>query len=111
LANYLLIKDYDLSVGYVVMAAIPSAVVVLPFTYLLKGNMTVSLIGSASLYLLALAMASVQSVVPSATAPYSVTVKSRAGNLGGRIRARIAGKASQTPKCLKKRHFVGFFAR
>jgi BASS family bile acid:Na+ symporter len=36
------------------MAAIPSAVAVLPFTYLLKGEMMVSLIGSASLYLLAL---------------------------------------------------------
>ena len=57
LANHLLIKDHDLYVGFVVMAAIPSAVAVLPFTYLLKGEMMVSLIGSASLYLLALVMA------------------------------------------------------
>jgi BASS family bile acid:Na+ symporter len=57
LANYLLIKDHDLYVGFVVMAAIPSAVAVLPFTYLLKGEMMVSLMGSASLYLLALAVA------------------------------------------------------
>ncbi len=57
LANSFLIKDHDLYVGFVVMAAIPSAVAVLPFTYLLKGEMTVSLIGSASLYLLALVVA------------------------------------------------------
>jgi BASS family bile acid:Na+ symporter len=57
LANHLLVKDHDLYVGFVVMAAIPSAVAVLPFTYLLKGKMMVSLIGSASLYLLALVIA------------------------------------------------------
>jgi len=57
LVNYLWIKDQDLYVGFVVMAAIPSAIAVLPFTYLLKGEMMVSLIGSASLYLLALGMA------------------------------------------------------
>jgi len=57
LANQLLVKDHDLYVGFVVMAAIPSAVAVLPFTYLLRGEMMVSLVGSASLYLLALGMA------------------------------------------------------
>ena len=57
LANHLLITDHDLYVGFVVMAAIPSAVAVLPFTYLLRGEMTVSLMGSASLYLIALVMA------------------------------------------------------
>jgi BASS family bile acid:Na+ symporter len=57
LTNYLLIGDPDLYVGFVVMAAIPPAVAVLPFTYLLKGEMTVSLIGTASLYLLALVVA------------------------------------------------------
>jgi len=57
LANYLLIKDHDLYVGFVVMAAIPSAVAVLPFTYLLRGEMMVSLMGSACLYLLALVVA------------------------------------------------------
>jgi BASS family bile acid:Na+ symporter len=55
--NYLLIRDPDLYVGFVVMAAIPPAVAVLPFTYLLKGEMMVSLIGTASLYLLALVVA------------------------------------------------------
>jgi BASS family bile acid:Na+ symporter len=54
LTNYLLIRDHDLYVGFVVMAAIPPAVAVLPFTYLLRGEMMVSLIGAASLYLLAL---------------------------------------------------------
>jgi len=57
LANHILVKDHDLYVGFVVMAAIPSAVAIIPFTYLLKGEMTVSLIGSAGLYLLALGMA------------------------------------------------------
>ena len=57
LANHLFVKDHDLYVGFVIMAAIPSAVAVLPFTYLLKGEMMVSLMGSASLYLLALIMA------------------------------------------------------
>jgi len=57
LANHLLIRDHDLYVGFVVMAAIPSAVAVLPFTYLLKGEMMVSLFGSVGLYLLALGMA------------------------------------------------------
>ena len=57
LANALLITDPDLYVGFVVMAAIPSAVAVLPFTYLMKGDMMVSLLGSAGLYLLALGMA------------------------------------------------------
>jgi BASS family bile acid:Na+ symporter len=55
--NYLLIRDPDLYVGFVVMAAIPPAVAVLPFTYLLRGEMMVSLIGTASLYLLALGVA------------------------------------------------------
>ncbi len=57
LTNYLLIRDHDLYVGFVVMAAIPPAVAVLPFTYLLRGEMMVSLIGAASLYLLALVVA------------------------------------------------------
>ncbi|MFB3886957.1 MAG: bile acid:sodium symporter family protein [Thermodesulfobacteriota bacterium] len=57
LANDLLVKDHDLYVGFVVMAAIPSAVAVVPFTYLLKGEMMVSLTGSISLYLLALFVA------------------------------------------------------
>jgi len=57
LANDLFVKDHDLYVGFVVMAAIPSAVAVLPFTYLLRGEMMVSLMGSISLYLLALFIA------------------------------------------------------
>ena len=57
LTNHLLIRDPDLYVGFVIMAAIPSAVAVLPFTYLLRGEMMVSLIGSASLYLLGMGLA------------------------------------------------------
>src|SRR3989442_449316 len=40
---------------------------------------------------IASANAFVQSVVPSATAPYSVMSKSRAGNFGGMIRFRMPG--------------------
>ncbi|MCX8119068.1 MAG: bile acid:sodium symporter [Desulfobacterota bacterium] len=54
LANHLWISDPDLQVGYVVMAAVPSAVAVIPFTYLLKGEMIVSLLGSTWIYLFAL---------------------------------------------------------
>lgn len=57
LANHLLVKDSDLRVGYIVMAAVPSAVAVIPFTYLLQGEMAVSLIGSAWIYLVALVVA------------------------------------------------------
>jgi BASS family bile acid:Na+ symporter len=57
LSNHVLIRDRDLYVGFVVMAAIPPAVAVLPFTYLLRGEMAVSLVGVASLYLLALVVA------------------------------------------------------
>lgn len=54
LANHFWVNDPDLRAGYIVMAAIPSAVAVIPFTYLLKGEMIVSLIGSAWIYLFAL---------------------------------------------------------
>jgi len=57
LASSLLISDLDLHVGFVVMAAIPPAVAILPFTYLLRGEMMASLTGTASLYLLALVVA------------------------------------------------------
>jgi BASS family bile acid:Na+ symporter len=57
LANHFWVKDPDLRVGYIVMAAIPSAVAVIPFTYLLQGEMAVSLIGSAWIYLFALVAA------------------------------------------------------
>lgn len=57
LANHLFVEDPDLRVGYIVMAAVPSAVAVIPFTYLLQGEMAVSLIGSAWIYLFALVAA------------------------------------------------------
>lgn len=57
LASTLFIRDHDLYAGFVIMAAIPSAVSVLPFTFLLKGDMAVSLFGSMCLYLAATIMA------------------------------------------------------
>ncbi len=57
LTNHLLITDADLHAGFVVMAAIPPAVAVLPFTSLLGGEVMLSLVGTASLYLIALVVA------------------------------------------------------
>jgi BASS family bile acid:Na+ symporter len=62
LANQIIVRDHDLYVGFVVMAAIPSAVAVLPFTYVLEGEMMVSFFGSIGLYLFALVMAPVISL-------------------------------------------------
>jgi len=47
-------QDVDLRNGFVVMAAVPVAVAVVPFTYLLKGDVEYSMTVSALLYLLAL---------------------------------------------------------
>jgi BASS family bile acid:Na+ symporter len=58
-ASHVLVADPDLYAGFVIMAAIPPAVAVLPFTYLLGGRMIVSLLGTASLYLASLIMAPV----------------------------------------------------
>ncbi len=57
LTNAFLVRDHDLYAGFVVMAAVPSAVSIMPFAYLLRGDLMVSLFGSIALYLLALLMA------------------------------------------------------
>jgi bile acid:Na+ symporter, BASS family len=46
----------DLRDGWIIMAAVPSAVSIAPFTYLLKGDLESTLVSSASLYLIALAV-------------------------------------------------------
>jgi BASS family bile acid:Na+ symporter len=45
----------DIRDGWIIMAAVPSAVSIVPFTYLLKGDLDSTLVSSASLYLIALA--------------------------------------------------------
>ena len=45
----------DLRVGWIIEAAVPSAVSVVPFTYILKGDLEPTLVSSAVLYFIALA--------------------------------------------------------
>ena len=53
LAN-LLIPEYDLWVGFVLVAAVPPAIAVIPFTHHLKGDTEFSLIGTVASYIAAL---------------------------------------------------------
>jgi BASS family bile acid:Na+ symporter len=55
--SYLLIPDKDLRAGFVIMAAIPPAVAVIPFTAILKGDLELSVGSSAFLYVLSLILA------------------------------------------------------
>ena len=50
----LLIHDEALRAGFILIAAVPPAVAVIPFTFFLKGNGTLSLIGTIGAYLSAL---------------------------------------------------------
>jgi BASS family bile acid:Na+ symporter len=54
LLNAVLIHDESLRLGFILIAAVPPAVAVIPFTYFLKGDETLSLIGTAGAYLGAL---------------------------------------------------------
>ncbi len=49
----MLLDDRELWSGFVVIAAVPPAIAVVPFTYLLAGNTTFSLIGMVATYLVA----------------------------------------------------------
>ena len=52
--SYLLLQDQELRTGFVILAAIPPAVAVIPFTARLDGDLDFSLIGTIALYLFAL---------------------------------------------------------
>ena len=52
--NHMIIRDEELWRGFVIVAAVPPAVAVIPFTGFLKGNVTFSLIGTLGAYLGAL---------------------------------------------------------
>ena len=52
--NAILISDEALRLGFVLIAAVPPAVAVIPFTFFLKGDETLSLIGTTGAYLGAL---------------------------------------------------------
>lgn len=52
----LLIPEYELWAGFVMLGAVPAAVAVIPFTYHLEGDVDFSLVGTAASYLAALAI-------------------------------------------------------
>lgn len=52
----LLVQERDLWVGYVLVAAAPPAVAVIPFTYRLGGNIDFSLVGAVTSYVAAFAL-------------------------------------------------------
>lgn len=51
-----LIDDNEIWAGFVTLAAMPPAIGVMPFTYILRGNLFFSLIGTTGLYLVALGL-------------------------------------------------------
>ena len=61
--NALLIRDEALQSGFVLLAAVPPAVAVIPFTLFLHGDSTFSLIGTLGSYLGALVIMPVMTVV------------------------------------------------
>jgi BASS family bile acid:Na+ symporter len=61
--SHLLIDDIDLHRGFVLIAAAPPAVAVVPMTLLLGGSTSFSLLGNVSLYVLALAVTPLISMI------------------------------------------------
>jgi BASS family bile acid:Na+ symporter len=61
--NAVLIHDEALRMGFILIAAVPPGVAVIPFTYFLKGDETLSLIGTAGAYLGALIIMPVGALV------------------------------------------------
>jgi bile acid:Na+ symporter, BASS family len=49
-----LMPTRDLWIGYVLVAAAPPGIAIIPFTYILKGNLTQSMLGTFGVYLLSL---------------------------------------------------------
>ena len=54
LVSALLIHDHNLWIGFVLIAAVPPAVAVIPFTAILEGNVSYTLSGTVASYLAAL---------------------------------------------------------
>jgi len=61
--NAILIQDEALRMGFILIAAVPPAVAVIPFTFFLKGDETLSLIGTAGAYLGALILMPVSALL------------------------------------------------
>jgi BASS family bile acid:Na+ symporter len=64
----------QIRIGWILLAAVPSAVAVIPFTYMLKGDMQLSLMSSTMLYILALALTPLITLVSIGTAISPVTL-------------------------------------
>jgi BASS family bile acid:Na+ symporter len=67
--------------GWIIMAAVPSAVSIVPFTYLLKGDLDSTLVSSASLYFIALVVTPLVTLVFLGTAVDVMTLLSYVGYL------------------------------
>jgi len=61
-------------IGWILLAAVPSAVAVIPFTYMLKGDLQFSLVSSTMLYILSLALTPLITVAFIGTAVSPVTL-------------------------------------
>ncbi|MDD1773023.1 MAG: hypothetical protein LUQ14_00170 [Methanomassiliicoccales archaeon] len=64
----------QIRIGWILLAAVPSAVAVIPFTYMLKGDLQFSLVSSTMLYILALALTPLITVVFIGTAVSPITL-------------------------------------
>jgi len=56
LLAWIVFKEGDLYAGFVMMAAMPTAIAVIPLTYLMKGNVEVAVVGVTLSYILALGL-------------------------------------------------------
>jgi BASS family bile acid:Na+ symporter len=61
--SYLLIDDAELHRGFVLIGAVPPAVASVPLTFLLRGNASLSLLGTVSVYVAALGITPLISLV------------------------------------------------
>jgi BASS family bile acid:Na+ symporter len=71
----------ELRDGWIIMAAVPSAVSIVPFTYLLKGDLESTLVSTTSLYLIALAVTPLITLVFIGTAVDVMTLLGYVGYL------------------------------
>lgn len=114
--SYVLLQDYDLWVGFVLIGAVPPAVAVIPFTYRLKGNVDISLVGTLASYLAALAFTPIISIVftgVSVMQPTQILLTVAELIITPIVLALIFRKVGIAPKLEKIRSYVvnwGFFA-
>jgi BASS family bile acid:Na+ symporter len=71
--SYLMIRDQDLHAGFVFLAAVPPAVGVVPFTSLLRGDRSLSLVGLIGAHLGALLLAPLTTLICLGPGLFSLT--------------------------------------